>query len=54
MQTRIVLIDPRFGEMEYKGVIKLEKKFIRRAEIAYDELVNRVVYENIRGLVNTT
>jgi hypothetical protein len=40
--------------MEYKGVIKLEEKLVRRAEIAFDDLVNRVVDENKRGIVNKT
>ena len=54
MQELSVLSVPRIWEMDHKGTIKLEEKLIKRAEIAYDALANKVVDENKRASVNNT
>jgi hypothetical protein len=54
MQALSVVIDPRIWELERRGVIKLDEKLINRAEIAYDDIVNKLVDDNKRANVNKT
>ena len=54
LQALSVLIDPRIWELERQGTVKLEEKLVRRAELAFDELVNKMVDESKRTVVNKT
>ena len=54
LQALSVLIDPRIWELERKGTVKLDDKFIRRAELAFDEVVTKMIDENKRTAVNKT
>jgi len=48
------VIDPRIWELERQGIIKLDEKHIRRADLAFDEIVNKLVDDNKRAVVNKT
>jgi len=54
LQALSVVIDPRIWDSELKGKIKLDDKVIRRAELAFDELVNKLADEEKRMEVNKT
>jgi hypothetical protein len=54
MQALIVMIDPRIWLLELKDLINIDDKLIARAEIDFDELVNKVVDEDKRHGVNNT
>ena len=43
MQALSVVIDPRIWLLEHQGLVTLDDKLLERAEIAFDELVNKVV-----------
>ena len=55
LQALCVLLDPRIWEAERKGDVVLDDAFVKRAEIAFDELVNKSI-ENTgtRNIVNKT
>ena len=55
LQALCVMVDPRTWEAERKGDIKLDGAFVKRAEIAFDELVNKSIDSAItRNIVNKT
>ena len=54
LQALSVVIDPRVWELERLGTITLDEKLIRRAELAFDEIVNKLVDDNKRMIVNKT
>ena len=54
LQALSVVIYPRIWELEHQGVTRLDDKVIKRAEIAYDELVNKIVEDEKRSSVNKT
>jgi hypothetical protein len=54
MQALSVMIDPRIWLLELKGLVNIDDKLIARAEMAFDELVNKVVDEDKRHIVNKT
>jgi hypothetical protein len=54
LQALSVIIDPRIWELERLGTIKLDEKLVRRAELAFDEIVNKLVDDNKRMIVNKT
>ena len=54
LQALSVVIDPRVWELERRGTITLDDKLVRRAELAFDEIVNKLVDDNKRVTVNKT
>ena len=54
LQALNVVIDPRIWELERKGVIKLDVTLIKRAELAYDNIVDMMVDDQKRPIVNKT
>jgi len=43
LQARSVLIDPRIWELQHKGTVKLDDKLVRRAELAFHEVVTKMI-----------
>jgi hypothetical protein len=54
LQSLSFVIDPRIWDLERQGLIKLDDKVIKRAEVPYDELVNKIVDDEKRSNVNKT
>jgi hypothetical protein len=54
LHTLGVVIDPRIWELEREEAIELDDKLIKRAEVAYDDLVNKIVDDEKRSSVNKT
>ena len=54
LQALSVVIDPRIWDLERQRLVKLDDKVIKRAEIVYDELVNKIVEDEKRSSVNKT
>jgi hypothetical protein len=54
-QALSVVIDPCIWELEREGAFQLDGKLIKRAEVAYDDLVNKIVDDEKRSTsVNKT
>ena len=47
-----VVIDQRIWEFERQGVMKLDNKVIERAEVAYDDLDNKIVDDDKRSNID--
>ncbi len=54
LQALIVIIDPRIWNLERQGLIRPADEVIKRAQVAYDELVNKIVDDDKRSVVNKT
>ena len=54
MQALSVVIKPQIRLLEHQGLVTLDDKLLIRAEIAFDELVNKVVDDTKRTSVNKT
>jgi hypothetical protein len=54
LQALIVVIDPRVWDLERLETIKLDEKLVRYAELPFDEIVNKLVDDNKRVIVNKT
>ena len=54
LKARSVAIDPRVWELKHRGNITLDEKLVRRAELAFDEIANKLVDDNKRVIVNKT
>ncbi len=49
-----VVADPCIWDLERLGLIKLDDKVMKKAEVAYDELVSKIVDDEKRFSVNKT
>ena len=48
------MIDPRIWELEHQGVMRLDDMVMKRAELAFDELINKMIDDDKRSSANKT
>ena len=48
LKALIFVIDPRTWDLERQGLSKLADKVVKKVDIAYDELVNKIVDDEKR------
>jgi hypothetical protein len=54
LQALSVVTYPRIWKLERQGTIDLDENLLRRAELAFDDIVNKLVDANTRAVVNKT